>query len=338
MTQIMHENEKIDPESLEIWTYNLTKFYGKAENQVKAVNGIDIYMKKGVHGFLGPNGAGKTTTMRMLTGSLRPTRGSARISGFDVVNEGVQARQHIGYVPEENSAYYSDTTVRTFCKYIATLKGLSGTRLAKELHEKLSTVKIEHLGKRKIGYLSSGQKQRVGLAQALIGDPEVIIADEPMANLDPAGKQQITTLIRSLAHEDSNRAFFVSTHILAEAETLSDRIIILNEGKIVSDKPLDELRENYSSQAFFVNVSDRELLQQALSKNSWIQGIKIVKGGIEIKTSEPEELFRELPKVIAARGLSLLMFRPARSQLESLFFESTKINQLEGEQNEPRQS
>ena len=113
---------------LAIETMQLTRQFGS----LTAVDGISIAVKTGeVVGFLGPNGAGKTTTMRMLTGSLRPTRGSARISGFDVVNEGVQARQYIGYVPEENSAYYSDTTVRTFCKYIATLKGLSGTRLAK---------------------------------------------------------------------------------------------------------------------------------------------------------------------------------------------------------------
>lgn len=289
-----------------------------------AVNKLSLSVKNGeVVAFLGPNGAGKTTTIRMLTGSLQPTRGTARICGFDVVKEAVQARRHIGYVPEENSAYYADMSVRTFCNYIGTLRGLSGDCLAREVREKLTTVQIEHLAKRKINTLSSGQKQRLGLAQALLGDPDVIIADEPTANLDPAGKQRIIALIRSLAKENSNRAFFVSTHILAEAEALADRILILNQGKLVTDSSLEALQENFHSQVFFVNVSDKETLHQALD-TSWTEDVKVVGGGLEIQTKTPELLFKELPKVIVENNLSLLMFRPAKSRLESVYFESTE--------------
>ncbi len=288
-----------------------------------AVNKLSLSVKNGeVVAFLGPNGAGKTTTIRMLTGSLQPTLGTARICGFDVVKEAVQARRHIGYVPEENSAYYADMRVRTFCNYIGTLRGLSGERLAREVHEKLTTVQIEHLAKRKIDTLSSGQKQRLGLAQALLGDPDVIIADEPTANLDPAGKQKIIALIRSLAKENSNRAFFVSTHILAEAEAIADRILILNQGKLVTDSSLETL-QNSHSQVFFVNVSDKETLHQALD-SSWTEDVKVVGGGLEIQTKTPELLFKELPKVIVENNLSLLMFRPAKSRLESVYFESTE--------------
>jgi ABC-2 type transport system ATP-binding protein len=288
-----------------------------------AVDKLSLSVKNGeVVAFLGPNGAGKTTTIRMLTGSLQPTRGSARICGFDVATEGVQARQHIGYVPEENSAYYADMSVRTFCNYIGTLRGLSGEQLTREVREKLTTVQIEHLAKRKVATLSSGQKQRLGLAQALLGDPDVIIADEPTANLDPAGKQQIISLIRSLAKENANRAFFVSTHILAEAEALADRILILNQGKLVADRFLDQLQQDHRSQVFFVNVSDRDVLQGALTDN-WAEEVRVVGGGLEIQTTNPELLFKELPRIIVANDLSLLMFRPAKSRLESVYFEST---------------
>ncbi|MFX0115767.1 MAG: ABC transporter ATP-binding protein [Candidatus Hodarchaeota archaeon] len=302
-----------------IETMQLTREFGS----LIAVDELTLSVKNGeVVAFLGPNGAGKTTTIRMLMGSLRPTRGTARICGFDVVKEGVQARKHIGYVPEENSAYYADMRVKTFCNYIGTLRGLSGEQLTREVHEKLEVVEIGHLAKRRIDTLSSGQKQRLGLAQALLGDPDVVIADEPTANLDPAGKQQIISLIRSLAKENMNRAFFVSTHILAEAEALADRILILNQGKLVADRSIDSLQEEIHSQSFFVNVSDREVLQQALN-NNWVEGLRVVSGGLEIETTNPELLFKELPKIIAANDLSLLMFRPAKSRLESVYFEST---------------
>jgi ABC-2 type transport system ATP-binding protein len=298
----------------------LTREFGT----LTAVDRINLQVKSGeVVGFLGPNGAGKTTTIRMLVGSLQPTMGSARIHGLDVLKEGVQARKHIGYVPEENSAYCSDLSVKAFCKYMASLRGLSGTRLQEEVREKLEIVQMKHLEKRKISKLSSGQKQRVGLAQALIGDPDVIIADEPTANLDPAGKQEIIGRIRALAHEDANRAFFISTHILAEAEPLSDRILILNKGQIVADQAIHEIKEKATSQVFFVNVSNKEALQNALRDTTWTTEARLAKGGLEIMTDHPEELFKELPKLIAAQKLSLLMFRPAKSKLESLFFELT---------------
>ncbi|MFX0115620.1 MAG: ABC transporter ATP-binding protein [Candidatus Hodarchaeota archaeon] len=306
-----------------IETTDLTREFGI----LTAVDRINLQVKSGeVVGFLGPNGAGKTTTIRMLVGSLRPTKGSARIHGLDVVKEGVQARKHIGYVPEENSAYCSDLSVEAFCKYLASLRGLSGTNLKEEIREKLEIVQMKHLEKRKISKLSSGQKQRVGLAQALIGDPDVIIADEPTANLDPAGKQEMIGRIRALAHEDASRAFFISTHILTEAEALSDRILILNKGQIVADQAIHEIKERGTSQVFFVNVSDKETLQNALLDTTWAAEAKIVKGGLEIMTNQPEKLFKELPKLIAAQELSLLMFRPAKSKLESLFFELTDNN------------
>lgn len=310
-----------------IETTELKRSFGR----LTAVDAIDLNLSRGeVVGFLGPNGAGKTTTMRMLVGSLRPTSGSAKIFGFDVVEQGVQARKHIGYVPEEQSAYCEDLKIRSFCQYMGSLKGLSGEKLEEEVSEKLEVVQMKHLEKRKIGHLSSGQKQRVGLAQALIGNPDVVIADEPTANLDPAGKQDMISLIRSLAHEDSSRAFFVSTHILAEAEALADRIVILNHGKIVADEALHDLKQNYGSQTFFVNVSDKVALQKILHDADWAIETKNVPGGLEIRTQDPEKLFVELPKVIATHKLSLLMFRPGKSKLESLFFELTKEKDPQG--------
>ncbi|MFQ5978145.1 MAG: ABC transporter ATP-binding protein [Candidatus Heimdallarchaeota archaeon] len=304
-----------------IETTALTRNFGT----LTAVDEIDLSISRGeVVGFLGPNGAGKTTTMRMLVGSLQPTSGSAKIFGLDVVDQGVQARKHIGYVPEEQSAYCADMKVGSFCKYIASLKGLSGEKLEEEVSEKLEVVQIKHLEKRKISHLSSGQKQRVGLAQALIGNPDVVIADEPTANLDPAGKQDMISLIRSLTHEDSSRAFFVSTHILGEAEAVADRIVILNHGKIVADEALQDLKQNYASQTFFVNVSDKGTLRKILDDADWVLETNSVHGGLEIITNDPEKLFVELPKAIATHKLSLLMFRPGKSKLESLFFELTK--------------
>ncbi len=310
---------------LAIETEDLTRKFGT----LTAVDDLTMSVRKGeVVVVLGPNGAGKTTTIRMLTGGLAPTKGTAQINGFDVVTEGTNARAQIGYVPEENSAYCSDMSIRTFCRYMGRLRGLSGMILTNEVQEKLSLVQLDQLDRRRIDTLSSGQKQRLGIAQAMLGDPEILIADEPTANLDPHGKKEIIALFRSLVHDDIPRAFFVSTHILGEAEALADRIIIIDQGKIVEDRTLDDIRQAHHGYAFFVNVSDVKTLNNALDE-PWVVDTRFVSGGLEIRTNEPDILMKNLPKIIATNNLALYMFKPTTTQLESIFFELTN-NKKEG--------
>lgn len=225
---------------MSIQVTNLSKIYGAQ----RAIDNISFNLKPGeIVGFLGPNGAGKSTTMKILTGYLQPTSGNASVSGFDVLTQPMPARRAIGYLPEHNPLYL-DMYVKEFLKFSGKLYGISSTTLKTRISEMISMCGLEVEQHKKIGQLSKGYRQRVGLAQSFLHDPEVLILDEPTTGLDPNQILEIRELIRTAG---SNKTVLFSTHIMQEVEALCDRVIIINKGKVVSDSSLDTLRQSGES-------------------------------------------------------------------------------------------
>lgn len=215
---------------------NISKYFAA----VPALKDISFEIPQGeLVGFLGPNGAGKTTLMRILTCYLPPTKGTAAIAGHDVMRESLLARRKIGYLPE-NPPLYPDMTVRGYLKFAAQLKGVEPRQLRSTIDRVLEECSLTQAQSQTIATLSKGYKQRVGLAQATVHDPEVLILDEPTNGLDPLQIQQVRESIKNLEHK---RTVIVSTHILSEIELIVQRIIIINAGRIVADKSLSALRE-----------------------------------------------------------------------------------------------
>jgi ABC-2 type transport system ATP-binding protein len=214
----------------------LTRDYGP----VRAVEDVSFRVERGeIVGLLGPNGAGKTTTLRMLTGNLFPSEGQVRLSGFDVFREGRSARAHLGYLPEQ-LPLYGEMPVHRYLAFVASMKGVAGPAAVNTLAGVRSRLRLEEVWERPSGALSRGYRQRVGLAQALLGNPDLLILDEPTAGLDPNQIRDFRTLVRELGREHS---ILLSTHILPEALEVCDRVIILNRGKVVAmDRP-DRLGE-----------------------------------------------------------------------------------------------
>ena len=212
----------------------LTKKYGSH----LAVNNISFHIRKGeIVGFLGPNGAGKSTTMNMITGYLSATGGNAKIAGYDVLDDALEARRHVGYLPEQ-PPLYMDMTVNEYLSFVYDLKKVTHKKKAPHIAEICKLVDIEHVRGRIIGNLSKGYKQRVGIAQALIGDPDVLILDEPTVGLDPNQIIEIRDMIRGLGRA---RTIILSTHILPEVSAVCERVIVINNGEIVADAPAEKL-------------------------------------------------------------------------------------------------
>ncbi|MGC8640057.1 MAG: ABC transporter ATP-binding protein [Isosphaeraceae bacterium] len=215
-----------------------------------AVRNVSFSIPKGqVVAFLGPNGAGKTTTMRLLTGFVAPTHGSARIAGIDVQDDRIRAAEHLGYLPE-NGPLYPDMTPLSLIRFFGDARGLSGSRLRDRIDAVVSQCALQSVAQKPIGKLSRGYRQRVSMAQALLHDPEVLIMDEPTSGLDPNQIRGVRTLIRDLG---KSKTILISTHILQEVEPVADRVLFIHDGKIVFDGKPDELAHQNGNleQAFY---------------------------------------------------------------------------------------
>jgi len=218
-----------------IETAGLTRTFG----DVVAVEGLDMSIATGeIVGFLGPNGAGKTTTMRMLTCTLPPSSGSAKVAGYDVATESIEVRRRIGFMPE-HVPLYTDLSVLAMLRYVAELKDVERSAVDDQLERIMASTGLSDMSKRRVGHLSKGYRQRVGLAQALVGDPEVLILDEPAAGLDPHQIVEIRELIRSFRGE---RTVLLSSHILGEVEKVCDRVLLLDRGRLVPAEDLERMR------------------------------------------------------------------------------------------------
>ena len=231
---------------------NLSKRYG----DLAAVRGVSFTASTGeILGFLGPNGAGKTTTMRIITGFLPATSGTVRVEGFDVFDQSDEVRRRIGYLPE-NPPLYNDMAVAPYLRFVARLKGMNRGDIGPALERVLDTCGLRTVQDRLLGHLSKGYRQRVGLAQALIHDPPVLVLDEPTIGLDPRQIRDIRALIRTLG---GKRTVVLSTHILSEVSEVCEKVVIINEGRIVVEDKLANLtRDGRKLEDIFIDAISRE--------------------------------------------------------------------------------
>jgi len=303
---------------------NLTRFYGNHP----AITNISFNVQKGeVLGFLGPNAAGKTTTMRILTCYMPATSGTAKIAGFDVFENSMEVRKRIGYLPE-NPPLYLDMTVESYLDFVAKIKGVEPKQREKSIDRVLDLTSIADLRKTIIAKLSKGYRQRVGLAQALIHNPEVLILDEPTVGLDPKQIIEVRKLIRGLGGEHT---IILCSHILPEVSQTCGRVLIIDEGKVVAEDTPDNLTERLqSSEKIFVQVDapPKELVE----KLKQIPGVYQVTHEKELKdshsftieSSRETDLRRQIAAAIVANGWGLLELRPIGMSLEEVFLRLTQ--------------
>jgi ABC-2 type transport system ATP-binding protein len=231
---------------------NLSKRYG----DLRAIEGVSFTAGSGqILGFLGPNGAGKTTTMRIITGFMPATSGTVRVEGFDVFEQSNEVRRRIGYLPE-NPPLYSDMAVAPYLRFVARLKGIARRDVGEALERVLATCGLDGVRDRLLGHLSKGYRQRVGLAQALIHDPPVLVLDEPTIGLDPRQIRDIRALVRTLG---GKRTIVLSTHILSEVTEVCDKVVIINDGRIALEDQLAHLtRDGRKLEDIFIETISRE--------------------------------------------------------------------------------
>jgi len=297
---------------------NLTKRYG----HLVALDSISFKAQNGeIVGFLGPNGAGKTTTMRILTGYMPPTSGTARVAGHDVLEDSMAVRHHVGYLPETVSLY-RDMTVRGYLTFMAQLRHVQ--KPSRRVDEVLERVGMHERARSLIRNLSKGMRQRVGLAQAIVHDPEVLILDEPTLGLDPHQVQDLRQLIRELGR---TRTVMLSTHILGEAEQICDRVIIIDRGRIVAENTPRELRDSlFQAGRLYVRLRTHARHQEVIAFLKAIPGVVHVaheQEGYLLSASGEQDVRAEVARAIVQAEYELLELRPWASTLEEIFLELT---------------
>jgi len=302
---------------------HLTKRYGN----VTAVDDVSFTVEKGeILGFLGPNGAGKTTTMRVLTGYMPATDGRARVAGFDVFDQPIEAKRRTGYLPE-TPPLYPDMTVREYLDFVARLKGVPANERKGRVDSVMARTRIADMATRHCGKLSKGYRQRVGLAQAIIHNPEVLILDEPTAGLDPKQIIETRELIRSLA---GDHTIVLSTHILPEVSQTCQRVVIINKGRVVAVDTPDNLTARLrGAETLFVQVDAAGAdVPAALSLLPGVLRVAAAdmrsgSGAFEVESERGRDIRRDLAREIVTRGWGLLELRPMRVSLEEVFLQVT---------------
>jgi ABC-2 type transport system ATP-binding protein len=288
----------------------LTKIYGDQ----KAVDAISFNINKGeIVGFLGPNGAGKSTTMKMITGYLAPDEGDITVSGIDVKKDPLASKKKIGYLPESNALYY-DMYIKEYLGFVADLHSISNRQQA--INNVVEQVGLTPEKNKKIGQLSKGYKQRVGIAAALLHNPEVLILDEPTSGLDP---NQIVEIRQVIKDQGRDKMVLFSSHILQEVEAICDRVIIINKGKIVADDKLSNLQKQSSLN--IVRVSFKEPLEQEWLQR--LQGIKSINKidtySWSLETDEPELVRKQVLEMSLQHNLNIVSLHSENQSLEEVF-------------------
>jgi ABC-2 type transport system ATP-binding protein len=297
----------------------VTKSFGR----FVAVRDLDFSVGKGeVLGFLGPNGAGKTTTMRILTGFIPPTRGRATVAGHDILREPMAAKRRIGYLPE-NPPLYPEMTVREYLDFAARIKGVGGERRNHKVDEAIGRCALGDVRDKLCSKLSKGYRQRVGLAQALVHEPEVIVLDEPTAGLDPKQINDTRALIRSLG---GDHTIVLSTHILPEVALTCDRIVIINRGRVVAQGTTEGLTAEIGEREFLnltAQGGEEEIVRIASAVDGvlGVEPIRRAGDGVSfrIRVGEGRDPRRELASRIVAAGLGLLELRKEGMTLEEVY-------------------
>jgi ABC-2 type transport system ATP-binding protein len=302
---------------------NLTKRYGP----VTAVDDVTFRVERGeILGFLGPNGAGKTTTMRVLTGYMPPTEGKALVAGFDVLEQPIEAKRRTGYLPE-TPPLYPDMTVRDYLDFVARIKGVPRNDRKSRVSTVMERTRVADVATRHCGKLSKGYRQRVGLAQALLHNPDVLILDEPTAGLDPKQIIETRRLIKELA---GDHTIILSTHILPEVSQTCQRVVIINKGRVVAVDTPDNLTARLrGSEVMYVQVDGGGAdVRAALEGVPGVTRVAVADSrerviGFEVDSETGRDVRRDLAAAIVGRGWGLLELRPMRMSLEEIFLSLT---------------
>ncbi len=296
---------------------NLSRFYG----DIQALKPLDLAVPAGaIFGFLGRNGAGKTTTIRLLTGLARPTAGRAWVNGVAVTAGGSEAVSQVGYLPQE-PAFYNWMTPAEYLDYVGRLFRLETAVRRQRVPELLELVGLKKAARRRIGGFSGGMKQRLGLAQALINRPAILILDEPMAGMDPAGRRDVIELLDSLRGQVT---VFFSSHILADVDRVCDTIGIIHEGQLLLVAEREELLARYAANAVRLKLARESLpvpdvFLARLQAQPWAAGVTAVKGGLRIAVTDTTAGKQALLPLIVEQGLILNKYEWIRPSLEDVF-------------------
>lgn len=293
----------------------LTKTYGSQ----KALDEVSFVAEKGeVLGFLGPNGAGKSTTMKIATGFILPDEGDVMVNGLSVLKKPKEVSRLVGYLPEHNPLYH-DMYIREFLDFIGGLYGLKGNILKKRIEELIPLCGLEGEAHKKISQLSKGYRQRVGLAKALIHDPEVIILDEPTTGLDPNQLVEIRKLIKNIS---ANKTLILSTHIMQEVEAICDKVVIINKGKIVASDLLKNLKAETGKSVLILETEERLELGwfSQLGEISFSNSDR----SILLKVDDAASARKELLQILQERNLTLVSIQQKEKNLESIFHQITQ--------------
>ncbi len=293
----------------------LTKVYGPK----RALDAVDLSVEEGsIFGFLGPNGAGKTTMLRLMTGLARPTSGSVRVLGQDVVSSGNAVRAEIGFLPDV-PAFYGWMAAEDFLRFAGGLFGLGGTALNERVEMLLDLAGLSGV-KTKIDGYSRGMKQRLGVAQALINAPRLLLLDEPTSALDPMGRKDVLDMIVSLR---GRTTVFFSTHILGDVERVCDSVAILDHGRVVAQAPIDELKHRYGKQKVVIAVTEgADALAATIARSGWATSVsRGTDGAIEVTVTDVGAAQREIPAMISTQGVGLSRMEAGEMGLEEVFVE-----------------
>ncbi len=315
---------------------HVTKRYGR----VTAVDDVSFRVERGeILGFLGPNGAGKTTTMRILTGYMPASEGRANVAGFDIFEHPIEAKRRIGYLPEA-PPLYPEMTVREYLDFVSRIKGVPSAERRQRVTTVMERTHVADMADRHCGKLSKGYKQRVGLAQALIHNPDVLILDEPTAGLDPKQIIETRDLIRGLA---GDHTIVLSTHILPEVAQTCQRVVIINRGRVVAVDTPDNLTARLKgAETMYVHVdAGSEEAGPALAQIPGVTRVSAADGpaggGFEVESDRGTDVRREIARAIVTRGWGLLELRPMRMSLEEVFLQVTTDEAASHETAAPRE-
>jgi len=309
----------------------LQKFYG----DFQALKGLDFTINQGeILGLLGPNGAGKTTTMRILTGYLKPSFGNIAVSDLNVVDDSLKIKGMIGYLPE-SAPLYGDMLVYDYLDYVAAMRGLTGPAKSQRIVEMVELCGLKEVIAKAVHELSKGYKQRVGLAHAMMGDPEILVLDEPTSGLDPNQIVEIRQLIKEIGRE---KTVVFSTHILSEAEATCDRVVIINQGAVVADGPTATLLQEYGSGAVVDVVLQHPNAVQVISEFGKLAGVDKVESMADLETDlvaddlvqlavfsrHEDDIRPALYQIIREQGWNLVDFHRRSESLENIFAQLTQ--------------
>jgi ABC-2 type transport system ATP-binding protein len=298
-------------------TIGLTKRYGP----IVALDGLDLEVPRGVvFGLLGPNGAGKTTTIRLLTGLARPTAGRAEVAGVAAGPDTPELQRRIGYL-DQDPRFYGWMRGRELLELVGQLHGLRGARLRGRVTETLARVGLSDAAERRIGGYSGGMRQRLGIGQAIVAEPELLILDEPVSSLDPEGRRDLLALVGELR---ASSTVVFSTHVLADVERVCDRVAILDQGRLVTDGPLDALLEEYAGPVYRLDPEPGQAAQvaalvAALDAADWVTTVVVDGGVVSVSVRDPAAGGRALLGAVVDAGVALVGFERQRPTLEDVF-------------------